>query len=1044
MPGFTLADTLLSTDMTVSSQTGLDALGSLTFANGTLGFVEAGLYTFNNSITLNSGTANTLSYTGTTGAAVWNLTPVSPLVIDGSSLTVDTGSSDSALAAAITVSNGGVFAKSGTGTLLFSGTITGTDPGTGAVMVSQGTLTLGSDYAIDSPATVQIGPGAILDIGATTQTVSGLTSAGAGTVHIGEGVLYINGSSTPAPVQTDITGVGTLDFQYATLSRSLSFTGNVQVSGSLDLTIADALLNADSVEVNGWLNLNGLDQTLHQLSGGGTLYSYSFSSPPPVLTLDNSTGDTEFSGSITAYGIQTTALLKTGSGQLTLSGSDLSALTSLDVEDGTLAITADSSLSPAVTATIASSGTLQLSSVQTFSALSGDGNVIADSVLTVGALDSNLHLSGSGTLQLAGDVSLGSNFTLTGALVVDFGTTLTLTAADAISSAGSVTANGTIDLGASHQTLNQLSGVGVLNNPGLDLALVNADADSTYSGAISGSGFTTLQKTGPYTLTLSGSDLSAFGYLNVQAGTLAITGNDSLVGAPGATIAAGATLSLGSGSNTFSALYGSGSVLVDGLLSLVEGSEGIGFDQRLTLSGSGSLRVAGNLTLGDGEVSPFALTGALLVDSGTLILATAGAVASASNVNVASGATLDMTDTIQVLHSLTGAGTVAAANSQLELAVDAGTAVFSGDITGDAISLAYDGAGTQVLSGRVGDSLASLTVYSGTLQITQDGALPASVFPVIGTDGTLDIASSHQTIAGAASEGTPGRINIAAGGVLTVQPLSSAELPGTSTSVDAILTGAGDFVATGGTVALNAAAELTGQVFVESGATLDLVATNAIAASSEVNIASGATLDMTDTIQVLHSLTGAGTVAAANSQLELAVDAGTAVFSGDITGDAISLAYDGAGTQVLSGRVGDSLASLTVYSGTLQITQDGALPASVFPVIGTDGTLDIASSHQTIAGAASEGTPGRINIAAGGVLTVQPLSSAELPSASTSVDAILTGAGDFVATGGTVALNAAAELTGQVFVESGATLDLVATNAIAASSEVNIASGATL
>ena len=73
-----------------------------------------------------------------------------------------------------------------------------------ARQVPLGTLTLGSDYAIDSPATVQIGPGAILDIGATTQTVSGLTSAGAGTVHIGEGVLYINGSSTPAPVATPL------------------------------------------------------------------------------------------------------------------------------------------------------------------------------------------------------------------------------------------------------------------------------------------------------------------------------------------------------------------------------------------------------------------------------------------------------------------------------------------------------------------------------------------------------------------------------------------------------------------------------------------------------------------------------------------------------------------------------------------------------------------------------------------------------------------------------------------------------------------------
>jgi len=138
-------------------------------------------------------------------------------------------------------------------------------------------------------------------------------------------------------------------------------------------------------------------------------------------------------------------------------------------------------------------------------------------------------IGGTGSLLMegAGSVTLASSNTYSGDTVISAGI-LRLGANGAIpggAGKGNVTIDGTLDLAGFNDTINGLSGAGVIDATNGEATLTVGDNDQTsaFSGVIQNSGGTlSLTKTGAGTLTLSGLNTYA-GATKVLGGTLATT-----------------------------------------------------------------------------------------------------------------------------------------------------------------------------------------------------------------------------------------------------------------------------------------------------------------------------------------------------------------------------------------------------------------------------------------------------------------------------------------------------------------------------------------
>ncbi len=140
---------------------------------------------------------------------------------------------------------------------------------------------------------------------------------------------------------------------------------------------------------------------------------------------------------------------------------------------------------------------------------------------------------------------------------------------------------------------------------------------------------------------------------------------------------------------------------------------------------------------------------------------------------------------------------------------------------------------------------------------------------------------------------------------------------------------------------------------------------NLLPVSTALTIASGGTLDMGGVSQQVASLSDSGSSGGSiinssgvASVLTLSPTGGSTIFSGTIQGGgtlgAISLVLNGNGTQVLAGLSTYS-GSTAISSGTLQIGQSNALPATTALTLGSsssNGTLDLHGNGQTIGGLA--------------------------------------------------------------------------------------------
>ena len=387
----------------------------------------------------------------------------------------------------------------------------------------------------------------------------------------------------------DSAGFGTAGGTWAAPTVSLwsnDPTGVAATEASITTTASDALhfgtltagLAAGTITGSGTVSANSL--TFGSASGavtlsGGTL---AMGGTTPTITVNNS------ANTILSILTGTGTLVKRGGGVVTLSGSNTmsgvldfgiqnqvedagtlrlehsNALgtknvefeTSGAIELGTSGLTVASnilvgnrtataprtlSLDLAGTATGTFSGLIDIRKIDNLTTF----NVGTDDTLT---LSGNITgaagwtKTGAGTLQLSGVAK-----TYSGATIIKAGT-LKLVAADLIPDGafkGNLTVTGTLDLNTFSETINGLSGAGIVDTVAggaPTLTVGSNDQTSTFSGTIQNTaGTLALAKTGTGTLTLSNTNTYA-GATTIGGGTLALGANNVLPDSSSLTIGA--------------------------------------------------------------------------------------------------------------------------------------------------------------------------------------------------------------------------------------------------------------------------------------------------------------------------------------------------------------------------------------------------------------------------------------------------------------------------------------------------------------------------
>jgi len=567
-------------------------------------------------------------------------------------------------------------------------------------------------------------------------------------------------------------GSNAIDTQATSYDASLlPATGTLAFEGgTLKSDIDNATLGQDfTIDANG----GTLDQ-----AGNTATYTGSFADAadgvPGTLNVANSGngGQVVLAGANTYTGATTIAQGAT----LALGGNGSIAASSGVTNDGTLVIGSDA---PASIAAIAGNGAVQLQS--------------QDLVLTRAAGDYAGVIGGDGGVTVAGGAQqLSAANTYTGATSIAQGATLALSGNGSIAASSGVTNDGTLVIGSdAPAAIAAIAGNGTVQLQNQDLVLTRAA--STYTGVIAGDGGVTVAGG---TQQLSGANTFA-GTLRASSGGTLRVGADANLGAAANTVALdNGTLSAAASFTTARALAvtGNSAVQVDSGAALVANGAASG-NGNLVKAGAGTLVLGGDNS---------ALSGKIDVNGGTLALASKNS-AGTGAVNLNAG-------TLQGAVSLTLAQSLGvAAGTTIDTAAGS-TMVLAGGVSalggGDAC-FTKSGSGTLNIA-SAGSFGSGVCVTQGELRAN---GLIGSTFVAVFEGATLrgsGAISAPVTVRGTLAPGnSPGTLSTSSTVTMAAGSTFQADINGTGTASGPgnysrlIVTGAGQFVAGGATLAPN-------------------------------------------------------------------------------------------------------------------------------------------------------------------------------------------------------------------------------------------------
>lgn len=442
----------------------------------------------------------------------------------GASATLDTALFDVRL-------TGGV---SGAGGLTVTGgrrlTLAGPSSYGGATSVAAGTLRAETQGAFSAASAFTLAQSATLDLNGISQTIGSL--AGAGTVQLGAGTLTTGADNSDTTFSGTIFGtggltkIGTGNF---TVASKNNHSGDTNILGGTLTVAADGALGTGYIAIGGGALAFAGPYTLTNrvdVTSGGAIETSDF---PVTLT-----GDISGSGGLTKTGTGTLILSgnNTFTGGLVVEGGTLGASTPQALGAGALAFQGSSTfllpdaalgavtnpvvLGAAVTLTPPSGGTATLSG-----AISGTGGIAT---------------SGSGT------VVLGAQNTYAGPTEIGAGSTLRTAAPAALppTTALSLSPGAQLDLAGNSQSIGSLAGAGSVTLGTATLATGSNNADSVFTGTLTGSG--TFSKVGSGKMVFDGT--GSTGAAVVSGGALIVggeAGSSASFSSP-VTVAAGGTI----------------------------------------------------------------------------------------------------------------------------------------------------------------------------------------------------------------------------------------------------------------------------------------------------------------------------------------------------------------------------------------------------------------------------------------------------------------------------------------------------------------------
>ena len=438
------------------------------------------------------------------------------------------------------------------------------------------------------------------------------------------------------------------------------------------------------------------------------------------------------------------------------------------------------------------------------------------------------------------------------------------------------------------------------------------------------------------------------GATNITSGTLQLGANGTLPSATNVTIGGGGILDLNNFTQTIGVLSGSGNIYTEaGSLTITNSgtntySGNINFSTQTLTGAGGTLVLAGGGTLtisGANSYSSLKNPGATTVNAGTLIGTQNTSFGNNSDLTIASGATLNISNATSVFGSLSGAGTLAIGTGSATFSK--GGTSFTGSITGTgtgaAEGLTYSGSNTLTLSGT--NSYTGTTVISGGGTLAVSSLSSSVAFQVSG--GTLQFLSS---VTGTASQG----ISLSAATGHT----STLDLKGNSVSWAGAISGGGALILNnsgGGTPTLT----LSGNNNYSGGTTLNggtllLNSSTAFPVSGSgtpLTIAAGATLNMNNNsinVSTLSGSTGSAILLGSGTLTAFGGTTGSSSnFSGNISGTG-GLTFSGNGTTLLLTGTNSYSGPTTInLGGTVGVTSSGltSSPSSSIAFSGSGGTL---------------------------------------------------------------------------------------------------------